>query len=170
VAKKTHTLTVLVENKAGVLNRVTSLFRRRRFNIESLTVGHSEQPGLSRITLVVDGTNTNVEQVIRQMYRIIEVIKVEELSAENMIVRDLALVQVTAPTKAKTAKLQTILRGAAAKVLQKKTTGWVIQLTAEPKAIDQLVRVLQPFGLLAVARTGATAIATYKSHVYVSKK
>src|SRR5215813_7764752 len=91
-----HTFAVYVDNKPGVLMRVSSLFRRRGFNIESLTVGHSEAEGLSRMTLVVDGESAPVEQVEKQLYKLIDVVKVTDLSNEDMIARELALIKVRA--------------------------------------------------------------------------
>ena len=89
-----HTVVAIVEDKPGVLMRVASLFRRRGFNIESLTVGHSEEEGLSRMTLVVDGESAPVEQVEKQLYKLIDVVKVSDLSGEDMLARELALIKV----------------------------------------------------------------------------
>src|SRR4026208_1552252 len=91
-----HTLVALLEDKPGVLNRVVNMFSRRAFNIESLTVGHSDQTGISRMTVVVDGTNTDVEQVVKQLYKLIDVLKVSELTQDKTIMRDLALIKVAA--------------------------------------------------------------------------
>jgi len=96
MATTKHTLVALVEDKPGVLNRVASLFRRRGFNIESITVGHSEVPHLSRMTLVVDGANVQVEQVRKQLDKVIDTVKVYEISSEDMISLELALVKVQA--------------------------------------------------------------------------
>lgn len=155
--QKNHVLTALVENKSGVLNRIASLFRRRRFNIESLTVGHSETPGLSRMTIVVDGT-TDVEQVIKQMYKIIEVIKIKELDEETAVIRDSALVTF-ATTDAATALQQEITALGGRTVKQGAGT-----LTAEffgtPMAVDHFLNSVRRFAPLQVARSGATAVAT----------
>lgn len=151
-----RTLTVLVENKAGVLNRIASLFRRRRFNIESLTVGHSEKPGLSRMTIVVD-ENTNIEQVFRQMYKIVEVIKIKKLDESKTIIRDLALVRVKAKTKR--TQLIKIIKEYKAKVLSKKNDSVTIQIVHTPEKIDQFFKKIKPFGILEVSRTGATALS-----------
>ena len=93
-----HTVVAIVEDKPGVLMRVASLFRRRGFNIESLTVGHSEMPGLSRMTIVVDGDSAPVEQVEKQLYKLIDVIKVSDLSQEDIVARELAMIKVAATT------------------------------------------------------------------------
>ena len=92
-----HTLVALMEDKPGVLNRVASLFRRRGFNIESLAVGHTETPSISRMTIVVDSENTVVEQVSKQLYRLIEVLKVMDVTSEPTVERETALVKVSAP-------------------------------------------------------------------------
>ena len=88
------TLIALVEDKPGVLTRVASLFRRRNYNIESLAVGHTENPGISRMTIVVDSTQTNVEKVVQNLYKLVNVIRVEDITAQPMVFRDLALVKV----------------------------------------------------------------------------
>src|SRR5687767_15678094 len=93
-----HTLVALMQDRPGVLNRAVSLFRRRGFNIESLTVGHTEVPDISRMTLVVDGNNTSVEQVIKQLYKLIEVLKVNDVTEEVRVERELVLVRVYAPS------------------------------------------------------------------------
>src|ERR687894_2848671 len=98
--KNRHTLSVLVEDHPGVLNRVVSLMRRRSFNIDSITVGHSEMPGISRMTIVVGGEDAEVEQVGKQLYKIVEVLKVTDLEGENCVGRELALIKVA--TKAQT--------------------------------------------------------------------
>ena len=87
MATTKHTLVALVEDKHGVLNRVASLFRRRGFNIDSITVGQSETPNISRMTIVVDGTNTSVEQVRKQLDKLIETVRVTDISSENIVVR-----------------------------------------------------------------------------------
>ena len=96
MAATKHTLVALVENKPGVLNRVANLFRRRGFNIESITVGHSETPDISRMTIVVDGSGTSVEQVRKQLDKLIETVKVQDITSEAIVVRELALIKVKA--------------------------------------------------------------------------
>ncbi len=157
MADKTHTLTALVENKAGVLNRIASLFRRRRYNIESLTVGHSELSGLSRMTIVV-GAETNVDQVVRQMYKIIEVIKVKELITDKAIIRDLALVQIGVTARNK-AKLTKTLKAFDTRVMDRQPTVWTIEIVDTPDQIDNFLRLIRPCKIKAIARTGATALA-----------
>ncbi|MFH1375358.1 MAG: acetolactate synthase small subunit [Patescibacteria group bacterium] len=154
---KTRTLTALVENKAGVLNRVASLFRRRRFNIESLTVGHSEKKGLSRMTIVVD-EKTNVDQVFRQMYKIVEVIKIKKLDEAHAIIRDLALVRVKVSPRTK-AKLMKAVKLFRAKIVSKKPNEYTIEIVGAPEKIDGFLALVKDFGVLEVSRTGVTAVS-----------
>src|SRR5918911_1784645 len=108
-----HTLVALVENQPGVLQRVANLFSRRGFNIESLTVGHTDTEKISRMTIVVDGANTQVEQVIKQLYKLIDVLRVSDVTEDPTVDRELALIKVTAnpSTRAEIAELATIFRG-----------------------------------------------------------
>lgn len=153
----TRTLVALVENKAGVLNRIASLFRRRRFNIESLTVGHSEQEGLSRMTIVVD-EKTNVDQVFRQMYKVIEVIKIKKLDEKKAIIRDLALVKIRLTAKNKNQLLKNIkLFGA--KIAKKNSKYLIAEVCGEPSKINSFLALMKDFGILEISRTGATAVS-----------
>jgi len=154
---KTHTLVALVENKAGVLNRIASLFRRRRFNIESLTVGHSEKEGLSRMTIVVN-EDTNVDQVFRQMYKIVEVIKIKKLNEEKAIIRDLALVKIklTPQTRTKILKNLKLFGG---KVVKKNSKYLIAEICEQPEKIESFLDLVKDFGILEIARTGATAVS-----------
>ncbi len=103
-----HTIVALVENKPGVLNRIASKWRQRGFNIESLAVGHSEVPGLSRMTFVVDGATTDVEQVTKQLFKVIEVVKMTDLTDEPMVARELALIKVSASPANRSAILMVV--------------------------------------------------------------
>ncbi len=155
--QKNHVLTALVENKSGVLNRIASLFRRRRFNIESLTVGHSETPGLSRMTIVVDGT-TDVEQVIKQMYKIIEVIKIKELDESTAIIRDSALV--TFAIRADSAELRQEIKRLSGLIVKQSTKSLTAEFFGSPLAVDNFLNAIRRFAPVQVARSGATAVAT----------
>ncbi len=157
MSAKTHTLVALVENKAGVLNRIASLFRRRRFNIESLTVGHSEKEGLSRMTIVVD-ENTNVDQVFRQMYKIVEVIKIKELNEDKATIRDLALVKIKLTPKNK-AKVLKNLKLFGAKIVEQKPKYLIAEICGKPEKIVSFLDLVKEFGLIEVSRTGATAVS-----------
>lgn len=151
-------LTALVENKAGVLNRVASLFRRRRFNIESLTVGHSEKPGLSRMTIVV-GAGTDMDQVFRQMYRVVEVIKIKKLDSTTAIVRDLALLNIA--LKKKTASgLTALIKQLGGTVVKKNSDSLTVEICGEPWEVDEFIAKVKKHGILEISRTGATAISS----------
>src|SRR5512143_3587250 len=107
-----HTIVALVEDKPGVLNRIASKWRQRGFNIESLTVGHSEIPGLSRMTFTVDGATHDVEQVTKQLYKVIEVVKISDITGQDVLARELALIKVgaTAQTRGAVAEMVGIFR------------------------------------------------------------
>lgn len=153
----THTLVALMQNHPGVLNRVASLFRQRSFNIESLTVGHSEIPEISRMTIVVDGTTTNVEQVIKQLYKLIEVTKVTEITADPKVDRELALIKVSTAGNKRPEILQLVevYRGTVVDVSAESVTA---EITAQPEQIEALMNVLRPYGIKEAVRTGVIAM------------
>lgn len=153
------TLIALMEDKPGVLDRVASLFRRRNFNIESLSVGHSETPGISRMTLVVDCQDeTQEEQVVKQFHKLIEVLKVTEADkAEATLYRELALIKVAAnlDTRPHIIQLVDVFR---AQVLDVSPTSMTIEVTGSEDKVDALVELLRPFGIKELARTGRVAM------------
>ena len=152
-----HTLVALMEDKPGVLNRVVNMFSRRAFNIESLTVGHTEQRGISRMTVVVDGTNTDVEQVVKQLYKLIDVLKVSDVTQDKSILRDLALVKVTAKgdTRGEIVQLVNLV---GAKVVDIAADSLVVQMADDEDAIDAFVALMRPFGIKEMVRTGRVAM------------
>ncbi|MBE0481019.1 MAG: acetolactate synthase small subunit [Dehalococcoidia bacterium] len=154
----THTLVALVEDKPGVLNRVASLIRRRNFNIDSIAVGHSELPGLSRMTILVDGTTTAVEQVRKQLEKVIEVVKVTDITQERMVARELALIKVHAASasRAEITQLVDIFR---AKVVDVSPDSMMIEVTGDEEKIDSLYNLLKKFGIKELARTGRVALS-----------
>jgi len=162
VASKQHTLIALVEDKPGVLNRVASLFRRRAFNIESIAVGHSEVPHLSRMTIVVDGTTTSVEQVRKQLDKVIDVVKVTDISDEEMIARELALIKVksTATTRSEIIEIADIFR---ANIVDVAADSLTIETTGDEDKIDSLYNLLRGFGIKEFARTGRIAMVRGES-------
>ncbi len=157
MAATKHTLVALVEDKPGVLNRVASLFRRRGFNIESITVGHSEVPHRSRMTLVVDGATTQVEQVRKQLDKVIDVVKVYEIPGDNMIARELALikVQATSATRSEIIQIVDIFQATIADVNRDSVT---VMATGDEDKINSLLDLLRTFGIKEVARTGRIAM------------
>ncbi|HID65068.1 MAG TPA: acetolactate synthase small subunit [Anaerolineae bacterium] len=152
-----HTLIALMEDRPGVLNRVASLFRRRNFNIESLTVGHSETPGISRMTIVVNADHAGLEQVEKQLYKLINVTEVSDVSHEPTVIRELALIKVhaTAPTRAEIMQLVDIFR---AKVVDVAAESLTIEITGPEDKVDSLVQLLRPFGIKELVRTGRVAM------------
>jgi len=152
-----HTLVALLEDKPGVLNRVVSLLRRRGFNIESLTVGHSEIRGISRLTLVVAGDDAVIEQVVKQLYKLIEVVKVVDLSDERTVERELALLKVnaTASTRAELMQIVDIYRG---KIIDLANDSVIVEMTGPEDKIDSLIDLVRRFGIKEIVRTGRVAM------------
>jgi acetolactate synthase-1/3 small subunit len=153
-----HTLVVLVEDKPGVLNRVASLFRRRTFNIESLTVGHTEQEGVSRMTIVMDGSQVNADRVIANLYKLVNVIQVADLSEVPAISRDLVLVKVAAPPE-KRSDIMQLVEVYRSRIVDITNDSLIIETTGDEEKITSLVEVLKPFGIIEMVRTGAVAMA-----------
>jgi len=151
------TLIALVEDKPGVLNRVASLFRRRAFNIESLTVGHTEHPGISRMTIVVDSDRTDVQKVTQNLYKLVNVIQVEDVTEQPAVMRDLALVKVQVDGRTRSEVMQ-LVETFRARVVDVALDALMIEVTGTEEKIDGLVKVLQPFGILEMVRTGRVAM------------
>jgi len=152
-----HTLVALVEDKPGVLNRVASLFRRRAFNIQSLAVGHSEQPGLSRMTVVVSGDSAMVEQVRKQLDKLINVIRVSDITGEAIVARELALIKVkaTASTRSEIIQLVDIFR---ANIIDVASDSLTVEVTGDEDKVESLMELLRGFGIKEVTRTGRIAL------------
>ncbi len=153
-----HTLVALVEDKPGVLNRVASLFRRRAFNIESLTVGHTEQKGISRMTIVIDSNQTNAERVIANLYKQVNVIQVADLQEVPVVSRDLALIKVTAPPDCRSDIMQ-LVEVYRARIVDVTNDSLIVETTGDEDKINSLVEVLRPFGIREMVRTGVVAMA-----------
>jgi acetolactate synthase-1/3 small subunit len=152
-----HTVVAIVEDKPGVLMRVASLFRRRGFNIESLTVGYSESPGLSRMTIVVDGASAPVEQVEKQLYKLIDVVKVTDLSNEDMVARELAMLKVRC-NNVNRHELLDIASVFRADVVDIATNSIILQVVGDEDKIDGLVKMCEPYGIRELSRTGRIAM------------
>jgi acetolactate synthase-1/3 small subunit len=157
-----HTIIALVQDKPGVLARVASLFRRRGFNIASLAVGKSEQPGLSRMTFVVDGDEDTVNQVTKQLDKLIDVIHVFDISGEEMVARELALIKVKT-TPGSRGEIIQIVHLFRANVVDVGSQSMVIEITGEEDKINALYSLLQPFGILEMLRTGLVAMVRGQS-------
>lgn len=153
-----HTISILVENKPGVLQRVAGLFTRRNFNIDNITVGKTDDPTISRITIRTTGDDQVLEQITKQLNKLIEVLKVRELKPENTIKRELALIKVHAPdekTKSEIIQYTDIFRGHIVDVTPKTI---IIEITGDPSKIQALTKLIRPYGIKETAKTGVTAI------------
>lgn len=154
---KMHTLSVTVENKPGVLTRVTTVIRRRGYNIESLTVGQTENPIISRITLVVTGDDRIIEQVTKQLYKLVDVIKIIDITDEKSVERELVLVKVKADTSVRSEIVQIvdIFRG---RIVDIGRSSLIIEATGDSGKIDAIEEALAPFGIIELVRTGKVAM------------
>ncbi len=157
MGNKKHTIVALVQDRPGVLNRCVSLFRRRGFNIESLTVGHSEAEGLSRMTIVVDGASAPVEQVEKQLYKLIDVVKVTDLSHEDMVARELAMIKVRC-NNLNRHELLDIANVFRADIVDIATNSIILQVVGDEDKIDGLVKMCEPYGIRELTRTGRVAM------------
>ena len=156
-----HTLGVLVENQPGVLSRVSGLFSGRGFNIESLTVAETIDPEISRITLVTSGNEQIMEQIIKQLRKLVNVIKVIDFREVDFVDREMALIKVKAEatTRAEALRIVDIFRG---KVVDVSPTSYTIEVTGDEKKIEAIVELLQHLGIIEIVRTGKAAIARSK--------
>ncbi|MBN1855971.1 MAG: acetolactate synthase small subunit [Dehalococcoidia bacterium] len=152
-----HTLVSLVQDEPGVLTRVAGLFRRRGFNIESLSVGHCEQPGLSRMTIVVIGDDAEVEQVTKQLDKLIDVVSVTDITRDEMVARELALMKVSAKAEDRSEIMQ-IVDIYRAKIVDVGTESLTVEVTGSEDKINSLFNLLHGFGIKEMARTGRTAL------------
>lgn len=154
---KKHTLSVTVENKPGVLTRVATLFRRRGYNIESLTVGATETPDISRMTIVVEGDDKIIEQVTKQLYKLIDVIKIIDITEEKSVDRELVLVKVKADNnnRAEIVQIVDIFR---ARIVDIGRNSLIIEATGDTGKIDAIEDSLKPFGIVELVRTGKIAL------------
>ncbi|HLP87345.1 MAG TPA: acetolactate synthase small subunit [Nostocaceae cyanobacterium] len=152
-----HTLSVLVEDEAGVLSRIASLFARRGFNIESLAVGPAEQGGVSRITMVVPGDDRVIEQITKQLYKLVNVLKVQDITEVPCVERELMLLKVnaTSSTRSEIIELSQIFRARVVDVAEDSLT---LEVVGDPGKMVAIVQVLQKFGLREIARTGKVAL------------
>ena len=152
-----QTISILVENQAGVLNRITGLFSRRAFNIDSLAVGVTDDPTISRITIIVDSGNSVVEQVEKQLNKLVEVIKVRTLTESGMIGRELMILKVNANAKTRES-IMTICQICGARVADLSPTSMTMELADTPDRVNAFEEMMRPFNILEVARTGMIAL------------
>ncbi|MBA2348769.1 MAG: acetolactate synthase small subunit [Solirubrobacterales bacterium] len=153
-----HILSILVENKPGVLTRITSLFARRGFNIDTLSVGPTDDEHISRITITLDGANHPIDQVTKQLHKLINVLKIRDLEPEDAVSRELAMFKIAADTGARAEIMQLceIFRG---KVIDVTKRSVVVEVTGTVDKIEAFERNVRPFGLIEMMRTGEIAIS-----------
>jgi acetolactate synthase I/III small subunit len=163
---KRHTIIAWLEDKPGVLNRVTGLFGRRNFNIESLTVGHSETPGVSRMTFVARGSSRDLNQVQTQLDKLINVIHIADVTNEPAVVRELALIKVTATSQSR-GEIMQLVDIYRASVVDVNMNSLIIQVVGPEDRVDSLIKLLENFGIEEMVRTGRVAMvrgSTYEGH------
>ncbi|MCR4400065.1 MAG: acetolactate synthase small subunit [Syntrophomonadaceae bacterium] len=152
-----HTLSVIVENHPGVLTRVATLFRRRSYNIDSLTVGRTENPTVSRMTIVVEGDDVLIEQVVKQLHKLVEVIKITDITDDPSVDRELVLVKVRADTQVR-AEIMQIVEIFRARIVDIGRNTLIIEATGDENKINAIEDSLRPFGIMELVRTGKVAM------------
>jgi len=152
-----HTLVALVEDRPGVLNRVSSLLRRRNFNIDSIAVGHTEQSNLSRMTIVVEGDDAKVEQVRKQLDKVVDVVKIVDITSNESVARELALIKVksTASTRNEIIQIVDIFR---ANIVDVSSDSLIVEVTGDEDKVNSLLDLFRGFGIREIARTGRIAL------------
>jgi len=156
---KTKVIAALVENKPGVLHSVANMFRRRGFNIESITVGRTEQEDLSRMTITVNGDEKTLEQVVKQMNKLIDVVKVSRLEPENIVTRELALIKVNVPDVKNRSDVINCVEVFRGRVVDVSPESLTIEITGTPDKIDAFLNLMKTYGIMELARTGITALS-----------
>lgn len=159
-----HTLSVLVENESGVLTRIAGLFARRGFNIESLSVGPAEQKNISRITMVVPGDDRTIEQLTKQLYKLINVRKVQDITTLPNVGRELMLLKVRFSEETRTEILD-IAKVFNARIVDLASKCLTLEVTGEPEKILALEQLLQKFGILEIAKTGKIALLRHSTKI-----
>ena len=152
-----HTLVVLVEDKPGVLNRVASLFRRRAFNIESLAVGRTSEAGISRMTVVIDSDQVSADRVTAYLYKLVNVLQVEDLGTTPSVARDLALVKVAVAGHDRGALLR-VVDETRAHIVDTGEQTMTLEITGEPPHVDAVIARLEPLGIIEMVRTGQVSM------------
>lgn len=152
-----HTISVIVENKPGVLQRVAGLFSRRGFNIDSLAVGTTEKPDISRMTIVVDSDRQTLEQVTKQLHKQIDILRVFDLPSEESVERELALIKVHASEKTR-GEISQIVDIFKAKIVDVSDDSLILELSAEKEQVDNIQKLLEKFGIQELVRTGKIAL------------
>ena len=157
-----HILSLLVENKPGVLTRIAGLFARRGFNIDTLAVGPTDDEKLSRITLTLDGAQHPIDQVTKQLHKLVEVLKIRDLEPTETVARELALFKISADsaTRGEVMQITEIFRG---KIIDVSKRSMIVEITGTDDKVEAFERMVRPFGLIEMVRTGEIAIARGRS-------
>nr|YP_010903443.1 acetohydroxyacid synthetase small subunit [Hypnea cryptica]WCH55896.1 acetohydroxyacid synthetase small subunit [Hypnea cryptica] len=152
-----HTLSVLVEDEAGVLSRIAGLFARRGFNIESLAVGPAEKPGISRLTMIVPGDNRTIEQLTKQLYKLINILKVQDITNIPCVERELVLIKIkaSAVTRSSILEIANIFR---AKIVDMAHEFLILEVTGDPGKMVAIEQLLSQYGIVEIARTGKISL------------
>jgi acetolactate synthase-1/3 small subunit len=154
-----HTLVATMEDGPAVLNRVVSLFRQRGFAIDSLTIGKTHEPHVMRLTIVVDGSKTAIEQVVKQLYKVIEVRKVSDLTDDQTVERELALIKVTSKSAALRSEILQMVDVYRARVVDIAMGSLTVEVTGPTDKVDSMITMLKPYGIKEMVRTGLVAMA-----------
>ena len=152
-----HTIAVIVENKSGVLTRIAGLFSRRSFNIDSLSVGATDNPDYSRMTITVEGDKDVLEQVIKQLSKLVNVIRVSELAPSESVERELAVIKVTADKDSRSEVMQ-IVNIFRAKIIDVSQRSMIIEVTGDEEKVEAIIQLLRQFGIKELARTGKVSM------------
>jgi len=156
---QTKVISVLVENKPGVLHGVSNLFRRRNFNIESITVGPSQDSEVARMTITVNGDEKTLEQVVKQLAKLIDVLKVEELEPGKFVMRELALIKVNVPTPKERSDIISCVEVFRGRIIDVSIDSLTVEITGTPDKLDAFLNLMKTHGVTELARTGITALA-----------
>src|SRR5512137_1171818 len=158
-AGKTKVISVLVENKPGVLHLIANLFRRRNFNIESITVGPTQEPNVARMTITVNEDEKTIDQVIKQVAKQIDVLKVSELEQGTFVMRELSLIKVKVKDSKERSDVINFVEVFRGRIIDVSTDSLTVEITGTPDKIDAFLNLMKSFGILELARTGITALA-----------
>ena len=156
---KTKVISVLVENKPGVLHMISNLFRRRNFNIESITVGPTEQPDVARMTITVNEDEKVLDQVVKQVAKQIDVLKVQELEQGNYVMRELSLIKVKVSDSKERSDIINFVEVFRGRIIDVSTDSLTVEITGTPDKIDAFLNLMKTFGIIELARTGITALS-----------
>ena len=159
-----HTLIAIVLDKPGVLNRVSSLMRARNFNIDSLAVSRTDQPDVSRMTITLHGDDVAVEQAAKQLYRLIDVLKVQEITSEPVVAQELALVKIRA-TDANRAEILKLVELSKGRVVDLASESVIVEVTGPETAVDQFVALVRTYGIKELVRTGSVVMSRGSSSI-----